>query len=94
MNIKTLSNPRGFAGLLSIIASVVIIAILVFFMLKAYTGSRVVNKDTNRALFEQGIDTTNSKTIVDSTRAAVNEVQKKQEQQLKEIDDFANLPGQ
>jgi competence protein ComGC len=89
MNIRSFKNNRGFIGLLEILIAIVIIGFLMYIMLKRYAGTPVLDKDTKNAMSEQGIDSTNYKTIVDTTRTSVQAIQEKEAQRLKEITDNA-----
>jgi competence protein ComGC len=89
MNMRSFRNNKGFIGLLEILLAIVIIGFLMFFMLKRYTATPVLDKDTKKAMSEQGIDSTNYKTIVDTTRTSVQAIQEKEAQRLKEITDNA-----
>ena len=89
MNILSFKNNKGFIGLLEILIAIVIIGGLMYFMLKRYTTTPVLDKDTKKAMSDQGIDSTNYKTIVDTTRTSVQAIQEKQAQRLKEITDNA-----
>jgi type II secretory pathway pseudopilin PulG len=87
MNIRSFKNNKGFIGLIEILIAIVIISGLMYFMLKRFAGTPVLDKDTKKAMSEQGIDSTNYKTIVDTTRTSVQAIQEKEAQRLKEIID-------
>jgi type II secretory pathway pseudopilin PulG len=90
MNIRTFNN-KGFIGLLEILITTAIIGVLMYFMLKHYSGAPAIDKETKKAMSEQGIDSTNYKTIIDTARTSVQAIQEKEAQRLDEImDDAAN----
>jgi Tfp pilus assembly protein PilE len=88
MNIRTFNN-KGFIGLLEILITTAIIGVLMYIMLKHYSETPAIDKETKKAMSEQGIDTTNYKTIVDTTRTSVQAIQEKEAQRIKEIMDSA-----
>jgi hypothetical protein len=82
-------DNHGFIGLLELLAVATIIGFLMFFLMKRFTTAPVLTGETKQTMSEQGIDTTNYKTIVDTTRTSLNEIQKKQQEQLRQITDNA-----
>ena len=82
-----MKSGRGF-GLIEIIVTLLIISFLCFQAVKAYFKKPVFDKKTSEALSEQGIDTTSRSTIVDSTRAKVNELNSMIEKLSKDAQDM------
>jgi flagellar biogenesis protein FliO len=61
-----------FIELLLVLAIIMFIAFKVF---KLYFKKSSLDKETQRAISEQGIDTTSSRSIIDSTRRKLRDIQ-------------------
>lgn len=75
---------RGF----SFIEIIIVLAIILFFghkLLNFYFKQPAIDPETNKALIEQGIDTTNYKTTADTVRYKIQNIQKQHLDQLNEI---------
>ena len=75
-----LKRSYGF-GLIEILIVLVIICILVSIFLKRIVKQPIEDKQVRQVAAEQGIDTSNAKTVIDSTRNKLNEISEKQQQQ-------------
>jgi len=75
---------RGFA-LVELLVVAAIIMFLAFKMWEAYSKKPVLSKETEKVMTEQGIDTTNYKTISDSMKSKVEEIQKQHIDELNKI---------
>ncbi len=78
-------NKRGFMYL-EILLVLAIIIFAGFKVFKAYYKSPTINKETQKIMIEQGIDTTNYKTTVDSYRDKLEDIQKKHLEDLEKIE--------
>ena len=58
------------------------IIFLYYFMSKFYFKRSSLDKEVEQTLVQQGIDTTNYKTILDSTKAKLANIQEQQAQQV------------
>ena len=77
-------RPNGF----SFIEILVVLAIILFLgykLLNFYFKQPSINPETNKALIEQGIDTTNYKTTADTVRNKIENIQKQRLDQLMDI---------
>jgi hypothetical protein len=81
-------NNKGFIGIAETVVVVLIIAMVAYFLLKKSFRSPV-DARTKESLSEQGIDASNYKTIIESTRARVEAIQKQAEQQQRRMEDSA-----
>jgi len=75
---------KGFAFIETLIV-LTIILFLVYKLLNFYFKQPSINPETNKALIEQGIDTTNYKTTADTVRNKIQDIQKQHLDQLNEI---------
>jgi type II secretory pathway pseudopilin PulG len=82
---RALKNDRGFVMLLELLAVLAIIGILAYFMMKRVSGPPRMDKETQKAVAEQGVDTSNYRSIVDSTRNTLKGVTEKEQQQLDQV---------
>jgi hypothetical protein len=69
-----MDKKRCFASLLGMILSLVIIGILCIMLLRSYQTAVKTDKASNGMLKEEGIDSSNSRTLVETTRQKVNEI--------------------
>ena len=72
-----------FVELLLVLAVVMFIAFKVF---KLYFNNPPLNPEAQRVISEQGIDTTNYKTIIDSTQEKLDAIQNKHNDELSRIE--------
>ena len=63
---------------LEILLVLIVISFLVYIALKTYFKKPTMDKETEKILTEQGIDTSNQKAILDSARDKVREINKQQ----------------
>ena len=75
---------KGFAFIETLIV-LTIILFLVYKLLNFYFKQPSINPETNKALIEQGIDTTNYKTTADTVRNKIENIQKQHIDQLMDI---------
>ena len=78
---KKLKAGFMFIELLLVLAIIMFIAFKVF---NLYFNKSSLNKETQRAISTQGIDTTSSKSIIDSTRKKLQDIQN---QHIDELDE-------
>jgi len=71
-----------FIELLLVLAITMFIAFKVF---KLYFKNPSLNKETQRVISEQGIDTTSSKSIIDSTKKKLQDIQGQHMEELGNI---------
>lgn len=80
-------SQAGF-GLIEILLALLMIYFLYYLMANFYfkKNSLNVNKETEKVLTQQGIDTTNYKTVVDSTKQKIRGVEEEQAKRTKELE--------
>ena len=72
-----IQNLKGvFLSILGLILSLAIILIFSYMILNSYFKSPVLNKEAEKSLSEQGIDTSSHKAILDSTKERVQDINK------------------
>jgi len=80
---KKFNKGFGFIGILLVLA---IICFLFYKVMNLYfKKTPTINKETQKTLSEQGINTANYKSIVDSTREKVQDIQAQHFKELEEI---------
>lgn len=72
-------------GFVEILVVLAIILFLGYKLLNFYFKQPSINPETNKALIEQGIDTTNYKTTADTVRSKIENIQKQHIDQLMDI---------
>ncbi len=77
-------DRNGFAFLELIIVAAIILFIFSRYA-KTYFKKPLINKETEKALSEQGIDTTNYKAIIDTTKSKMQAIQEQQDRLLESI---------
>jgi len=88
MNIR-----RGFA-FIEIIIVTAIILFLAYKLLNSYFKQPLVDKETQKALSEQGISTTNYKAMTESVRDKLQNIMDNRTEQLKELQKELNPASQ
>jgi prepilin-type N-terminal cleavage/methylation domain-containing protein len=83
-NSRINSFRKGF-GFIEILIVLAIILFLGYKLLNVYFKRPSINPETNKALIEQGIDTTNYKTTADTVRNKIENIQKQRLDQLMDI---------
>ncbi|MCX5666970.1 MAG: hypothetical protein NTY34_01470 [Candidatus Omnitrophica bacterium] len=73
-------SRAGFA-LIELVLILLTIIFLYYLMSKFYFKRPLLNKEVEQTLVHQGIDTTNYKTILDSTKAKLANIRKQQAEQ-------------
>ena len=63
---------------LEILLVLIVISFLVYIALKTYFKKPTMDKDTEKFFTEQGVNTTNPKTILDSVKGKVKEINRQQ----------------
>lgn len=79
---------RKFKAGFMLIELLVVLAIIMFIAFKlfnVYFKKPVLNKETEKIISEQGIDTTSYKSIIDSTKSKLEDIQNKHNDQLNQI---------
>lgn len=73
-------NNKGFAGLLSLVLSVAIISVLMYFVFTRYflKPSASMDQPTQKAVQEAGIDTTSQFGVLESTKAKIKQIEAQQ----------------
>lgn len=78
MRMGLLSGNRGiFLSLLELVLALGIVLFLAYKAYNAYFKKPAMDKDTEQALSQQGIDTSNYSTIVNSARRQVQDINKR-----------------
>jgi len=78
-------SRTGF-GLIELVLVLLTIILLYYLSAKFYFKRPSLNKEVEKTLVQQGIDTTNYKTILDSTKAKLNNIQKQQEERANKFE--------
>ena len=71
--------------LIELIVVLAIVMFIAFKMWEAYSKKPVLSKETEKVMTEQGIDTTNYKTISDSIKNKVEDIQKQHIDELNKM---------
>lgn len=88
MKLSSLKKNRGFVVLLEIVIVLVIICIVFYFYSKRVIINPIANKEVKQVAVEQGIDTTNARSVVNSTKNKLNEISALESKQFNQIDDI------
>ena len=78
----------SFLTLLEILLVLLIISFLSHELLKVYFKPAALDKKTEQLLIEQNIDTTSYKTVVDSTKAKVKDVNRQLIDRVKKLEEI------
>ena len=81
---KTRSRA-GFA-FIELLLVLLTIVFLYYLISKFHLGKPLLNKEVEQTLVQQGINTTSYKTIVDSTKAKLADIQERQEENAKKLE--------
>ena len=86
-------KKRGFKGgfltIIGVVIAIAIVCILFYFVAKTYLMQpKGLDEQTAQGLHEQNIDTTNYRTIMDSTRKTVGDLNKLQQDRIKQLKDM------
>lgn len=73
---KILTSEKGFVLLVGILITAIIIAVLFFLMLKIYIKGPSVKKETAEIMEEAGIDTSDYKGVLESTKNKIDDLNK------------------
>ena len=79
-------RSRGGFAFIELLLVLLTIILLYHLIVKFHFGKPLLNREVEKTLVQQGIDTTNYKTIVDSTKAKLADIQKKQEEDAKKVE--------
>jgi hypothetical protein len=71
---------------LELILAVAAVMFLAFAVFKLYFKQPYINKETQKVISEQDIDTTSYKTTIDSTRSKIEDIQNKHFEELDKIE--------
>ena len=74
--INSVGGNKGFVYLIELLLAAVIIAFLCYIMLKVYVKGPSMDKKTKETFKEEGIDTSSSKGILDSTKKKIEDINK------------------
>ncbi len=78
---------KGFS-LIAMLLSLVIIAVVYYFISKANLSTSTLGKKTKKTLNEHGIDTSNYKEMIDSTKKQVDDINKRIKEKEKQLQEF------
>jgi hypothetical protein len=78
-------NNKGFMSLLGLIVTMAIIGGMAYFVFTRYLGKPPIDAQTKEAAREAGIDTSNQKTILQSTAAQIKALQTDQIHQSQDM---------
>jgi len=67
-------------GLIELLAALAIVALIVFLVMKNYYRKPFVDKETQKAVSEQGIDTTSYGTVKDSLKKQLLNIKDRQQE--------------
>lgn len=79
---------KEFKGGFTFIGLLLVLAIILFLFYKAinlYFKKTSINEETEKTLLEQGIDTANYRSIVDSTKEKIQDIQTQRTKELENI---------
>ena len=85
-----LRDKRGFLTLLGMIFALVIACYLFYIVLNAYFRKPASDKKIDKALSEQGIDTSSYQRIEETTRKKINDITKEHLNELENIEKQLN----
>ena len=88
--IKIVRQEKGFLGLLEIILTLLIIALIYIFIIKVYFNKPNNDNQIQKSLSEYDIDSFSPQGIIDTTKEKVDALNKKQLEQYKQLDKFEN----
>lgn len=79
----------GFIGLLGLLLTLVIISIMAYLALNSYLKPPLPQKNIEKSLplSEQGIDTASYQSVVDTTKKKLDDIQKQQLDNLKQMEE-------
>lgn len=70
------NREKGFVTLVGLLLTVFVITVIALIIFKAYFKRPASQADIRQPLSEQGIDSTNYSTIIDSTKSVINNINK------------------
>ena len=73
---------------IEIIVVVAIIMFVLFQLFKIYFSKPIINKNDQEFIAEQGVDTTNYKTITDTARKQIQDLQAQYAEKLKQTEEM------
>lgn len=76
------------ASFIELLLAAGIVIFLYYIATKVYIKNPSLNKDTQKVLTEQGIDTSGGKSTLDSVTDKINEINKKQLERAKELEEL------
>jgi len=76
----------GFASLIGLLITLALMCLLVYIAFNTYFKTPVTDKETKKSLSQQGIDSSSYKTILDSSRNKVKDIQKQLKEQTEELE--------
>jgi Tfp pilus assembly protein PilV len=82
MKEKRISMRRNGFALLELLLTAIIVLLLFFAFAKLYLKKSPLDKESQQSLQQQGIDTTNYKTTLDSTKAKLKAIEAQRAQEL------------
>ncbi len=82
------SRNYGFASLLGLVITLMIICVLVYFIFNVYFKMPGVDEETKEAFSQHGIDSSSYKTILDSTQGKVQDLNKQLRDRTKAIEEL------
>lgn len=80
-----MKGKKGFLTILGTLITIAIICALCYFVLNTFVKSPVADKEINKALSHEGIDTSNYRTVLDSTKTTIKDIQKQQADRQEEL---------
>jgi type IV secretory pathway TrbF-like protein len=78
-------NNQGFVSLIGMLLTLIIICFLVYTMLNIYFKPGVVEKTAGKNMQASGIDTSSYKSIVDSTKDKVKEINQRSQERVDQL---------
>ena len=86
--IKINRDKRGFVSFVGLLLTLAIIAILFYLVYNCYFKIIPGGKKLEKNLSEEGIDTRNLQTILDSTKQKVEDINKQMSERIKQTEQF------
>ncbi len=81
------SKSNNAFGLIEIMIVLIIISVISFLYLKRTVTQPVVNKEVQKVAQEQGIDTSNSKKLIDTTKQKLYEINVQRNKQMNQVNE-------
>ncbi|MFC1703519.1 hypothetical protein ACFL1E_01870 [Candidatus Omnitrophota bacterium] len=79
---------EGFMSMIGLLFAVAIIAVLCYFVVTTYVKPPVADTSVQEAASQAGIDTSNYKSVLETTKTTVKDIEKQQMDRQKQLGDW------